>query len=107
MSSHVIDCNLDLLKLSRENNVEKKCSIKTTSSSNQTIVSTLLLITASTAPWQVRKSWFSFFSTLGKVDLVNEGLAVVLLEVGEQPHCLHCSCGRVQVGDASIAAVTV
>ena len=31
---------------------------------------------------------------LDKADLVNEGLAVVLLEVGQQSHCLHCSCGR-------------
>ena len=44
---------------------------------------------------------------LDKADLVNEGLAVVLLQVGQQSHRLHCSCSRVQGGDASIAAVTV
>ena len=44
---------------------------------------------------------------LDKADLVNEGLAVMLLQVGEQPHRLHCSCARLQGGDASIAAVTL
>jgi len=43
---------------------------------------------------------------LDKADLVNEGLAVMLLEVGKQPHCLYLCCCRVQGGDASIAAVT-